>query len=106
MVSFFFSSVPKIIRYVRRGDLMPSEQRLRKLDTVKVTFSSELVNNEPITPIKPINTITGVTPTLTIKDRLLNRAKLRTDSSVIRRPPRKLKFNPSRETIVPLSVYG
>ena len=85
---------------------MPSEQFLRKSDTVKSSFSSELDTNKPIIPMKTIDNSTGVRPSLATKDRLLNRAKLQTDSSVNRRPPRKLKINLSHEIIVPLSIYG
>jgi len=85
---------------------MPSERPTPSSSPVKVTLLSETDYNKPMISVINISRITGIAPTLATTDRLLNRIKVRTDPAVIRRPPRKLLMNVSRETIMPLSVYG
>lgn len=98
--------MPSTTRYVRRDELMPSEQSVRTSTPVKIPVLSELENKKPIISMMNINNITAVAPTLVTTNRLLNRAKIRIDSSAIRRPPRKLRINVNYETIMPLSVCG
>jgi hypothetical protein len=85
---------------------MPSERPTPSSSPVKVTLLSERDYNKPMISVINISKITGIAPTLATTDRLLNRIKVRTDPPVIRRPPRKLLMNVSRETVMPLSVYG
>lgn len=102
----FIFIVPRIIRYLRRDELLPSERLVPPSAPVKIPLISQIEYKKPMISVANINKITGVAPTLATTNRLLNRAKLRTDPSVIRRPPRKLKLNTSHETTMPLSVYG
>ncbi len=95
-------SIP--VRYLRRHELMPSERSVRPSAPVKVLLSESEFNKPTISTVN-VNKITGVAPTLATTDRLLNRAKMRNDPSVIRRPPRKLTMDISHETIMPFSIY-
>lgn len=48
----------------------------------------------------------GTAPVLATEARLLNRAKMRDDVLVIRRPPRRLTIHITHETMLPLAVCG
>jgi hypothetical protein len=98
-------SVPIIVHYLRRNELMPSE-RLGPRTSMKNPLLSQLQYRKPSISVINISTMTDITPHLTIADRLLNRDKIRTDPSAIRRPPRRLLINSSHDTIMPLTVYG
>ncbi|CAF0854966.1 unnamed protein product [Rotaria sordida] len=98
--------VPSIIRYLRSNELLPSEQFISQSTTEKFV-ESQLEFETPTTlSTIHINTTTGNASNLVTNDRLLNRAKMRIDASVIRRPPRRLLINVTHETLVPLSIYG
>lgn len=97
-------SVPNIVRYVRRRDLLPSERLISR--SMVEEFSESQSKLETIEEIPVIqNNLTIVNGrSLTMAERLLNRATLRIDASVIRRPPRRLVINATRETIVPFPI--
>ncbi len=94
--------MPRIIRYLRRDELMPSEQSASILNSEKDLLLFQSENKKSIVSFVDNSKTIDVATT----NRLLNRAKMRTDPSVIRRPPRKLIMNATHETIMPLSVYG
>ncbi|CAF1239860.1 unnamed protein product [Rotaria sp. Silwood1] len=103
------SSVPNIIRYLRRMEQMPLARPAPSLTPVKISSSSlsaQAQDKKPIISVTNTSNIVGTAPNLITKDRSLNRAKTHSDGSVIRRPPRKLGVNFTHETIMPLSVYG
>lgn len=97
-------SVPNIVRYVRRRDLLPSERLISR--SMVEEFSESQSKLETIEEIPVIqNNLTIVNGrSLTMAERLLNRPTLRIDASVIRRPPRRLVINATRETIVPFPI--
>jgi hypothetical protein len=94
------------VRYLRRNDLMPSERFSQVSSSEKISLSSQSENKKLDVSFVDTKKTIGVAPTLATTTRLLNRAKMRTDPSVIRRPPRKLIINAAQETIMPLTVYG
>ncbi|CAF2403373.1 unnamed protein product [Rotaria sp. Silwood2] len=98
--------VPSIIRYLRSSELLPSEKFVSQTPMKKSSESQLKFETKTTLPTIRTNTTTGTAPTLVTTDRLLNRAKMRIDASVIRRPPRRLIINVTRETLVPLSIYG
>lgn len=106
IIDYFLYSVPRIVRYLRRGDLLPSERLSGQSNVMKMPFISQLDSKPPLIPMKTPKDMTSITPTLETKTRLINRAKTRTSSPVIRRAPRRLKMNFSHETIVTLPIYG
>lgn len=89
------SSVPNTIRYVRTQDIT-SERFLPPIFTRKQSFSTELTVESKLS--------LPLIPNLATADRLLNRAKVHVDASIIRRPPRLLKLSPIKETIAPLKM--
>ncbi len=93
-----------MVRYVRRHELMPSQRPVTASIPMQISSVSENITS--IIPVQSNSKITSVAPTLATTDRLLNRAKIRNDPSVIRRPPRRLIMNLTHETMMPLSVYG
>jgi hypothetical protein len=94
------------IRYLRRNELLPSERVAQVSNIENVSLSPRTENKKPVISYVDIYKTIGVGPTLVTTDRLLNRAKMRSDSSVIRRPPRRLIVSAAQETIMPLTVYG
>jgi hypothetical protein len=85
---------------------MPSERPVPPSSPEKVTLLSQSDYNKPIISVMNISKITGIAPTLVTNDLLLTRAKVRTDPPVVRKPPRKLLMNVSRQNAMPLSVFG
>lgn len=101
-----FFIVPRIVRYLRRDELMPSERPVLPSSAAKFSLISQSQHKKTSISVTNVSKITGVASTLATTNRLLNRAKIQTNPPVIRRPPRKLILNASHETIMPLSVYG
>ena len=94
------------VRYLRRNELLPSERIAQISSIEKISLSPRTENRKPVILYVDSYKTIGIAPTLATTDRLLNRAKMRADSSVIRRPPRRLIVNAAQETIMPLTVYG
>lgn len=95
--------VPNIVRYVRNKEVKSLEQQM----SMKQSSISQLqVETEERLPMIGTNQNNGITLSLATTDRLLNRAKIRNDISVIRQPPRKLFMDTIQETIGPLAVYA
>ncbi|CAF1235557.1 unnamed protein product [Didymodactylos carnosus] len=89
-----------IIRYVRR---LPSEMTLADekevVEIIETTNPEKTISSTNV----PQVVIVEISRPNTATTRLLNRSKL--VEQLIRRPPRRI-YNMSRETIVPLAVYG
>ena len=84
------------------NDLLPSQQ-----STIKNSPIPQLqIERKESVPVINTNKLRTNAPTLATTERLLNRSTIRNDVSVIRRPPRRLLINITRETIAPLSVYS
>jgi len=98
--------VVPIVRYLRRNELMPSERPTPPPTPINVSLLSQSEYKKLTISVTNTSKITGVAPTLATTDRLLTRAKMRNDPPIIRRPPRRLVMNISRQTNMPLSVYG
>ncbi|CAF4739727.1 unnamed protein product [Rotaria sp. Silwood1] len=98
--------VPSVIRYLRSSELLPSEQLVLQTSMEKSSEFQIPFETKTTLPAIRTNRTNGNAPTLATADRLLNRAKMRIDASVIRRPPRRLMINVTRETLVPLSIYS
>lgn len=89
----------KFIRYLRRNELLPSENSAQifspnRLDIVPLQYekSSILLTNSTAKVIS--------NPRRTPIERLLHRDQLKNDSSLLRRPPRKLLFSSTEESFV------
>lgn len=92
---------------MKRTEPMPSEQfLLPPVNMAKVSAVPKSQKEKSINSVKDTNKLTGITPNLATPNRLLNRAKIQSDASIIRKPPRKLIVNVTHETVMPLSVYG
>jgi hypothetical protein len=89
-------SVPNAVRYLRGNELLPSQRSAKRTPRKKSAISQLQVETKEPIPV----------PALATNNQLLNRAKVRIDASVIRRPPRRLIRNITHETIVSLAVYG
>ncbi|CAF3007098.1 unnamed protein product [Rotaria socialis] len=98
-------SLPRVVRYLRSRELLPSEQvRSRTMMKQPTTSLSQYGTKQSMSTI-PTSKRNSHVPILSRHERLLNRSKMLTDASVIRRPPRRLVININREAIVPLSIY-
>ncbi|CAF3411854.1 unnamed protein product [Rotaria sp. Silwood1] len=98
--------VPSVIHYLRSSELLPSEQLVLQNSMEKSSEFQIPFETKTTLPAIRTNRTNGDAPTLATADRLLNRAKMRIDASVIRRPPRRLMINVTHETLVPLSIYS
>ncbi|CAF4544869.1 unnamed protein product [Rotaria sp. Silwood1] len=98
--------VPSVIHYLRSSELLPSEQLVLQNSMEKSSEFQIPFETKTTLPAIRTNRTNGNAPTLATADRLLNRAKMRIDASVIRRPPRRLMINVTHETLVPLSIYS
>ena len=94
---------PRLVRYLRRNDLLPSESNAQlfapnRLDIVPLQYEKS--------SMLTINSTQKMTPTPrgTPIERLLHRDQLCNDSTALRRPPRKLIFSTTNESFVPLSI--
>ena len=85
---------PDSVRYLRAHELMPSQRS-------RMTHSSKASTPSLFPPATKVNASQTPAPV-----RLLNRAKVRDNPVVLRRPPRRLMINVVRETILPVAVYG
>ncbi|CAF1624834.1 unnamed protein product [Adineta ricciae] len=84
--------LPTIVRYMRSNDLFPS-QRYKLPEPRKASVQIPLIE---------VSRTDGVLSSLTVKDRLLNRARMSEDPSVvIRRSPRRLTIT----TLSALTFY-
>ena len=81
---------------------MPSERPPSLSINEKISLLSQTKYTKPLISVMNTSKINATAPTLVTT----KRAKVRTDTSVIQRPPRKLVLNASHETIMPLSVFG
>ena len=97
---------PRLVRYLKRSELMPSEQSISMSKSEKTLLLSQSPSKQTIISVANTNKIAGTAPHLVTNNRLLNRAKIRNDGFLLRKPSNKLAFNISHETIVPLAVYG
>ncbi|CAF5187807.1 unnamed protein product, partial [Rotaria magnacalcarata] len=98
-------SLPGVVRYLRSRELLPSEQVISRTMMKQPTTSLLQYGTTQSMSTIPINKTNSHVPILSRHERLLNRSKMQTDASVIRRPPRRLIISINRETVVPLSIY-
>ncbi|CAF3526830.1 unnamed protein product [Rotaria socialis] len=101
-------SIPSLVRYLRRTDLMPSERLvLPPINIpVKATLLCESRHQKSTVPVMDTSQLTSTVANVVTTNRLSNRPKIKNDVPMIRKPSRKLVLNVSHETMMPLSVYG
>jgi hypothetical protein len=85
--------VPTVVRYLRNNELLPPGRPVPRTPVINPGLQFETKSPIPVI---------GIATT----DRLLNRATIRNDPSVIRRPPRRLIMNTSHYSIFALKAYG
>lgn len=91
------AATPKLVRYLRKSDLLPSEESSN-------VFTPNRLDIVPVQYEKSSIVMTNSTPRRTPIERLLYRDQLRNDSAILRRPPRKFIFTPSNESLVRFSI--
>ncbi|CAF1335372.1 unnamed protein product [Rotaria magnacalcarata] len=101
-------SIPSLVRYLRRTDLMPSERLVLPPINIpaKATLLCKPKYQKSTVSVMDTSQLTNTVANAVTTNRLSNRPKIKNDAPIIRKPSRKLVLNVSHETMMPLSVYG